>query len=86
MFVNLQLNYKLLKIYNGIPDWVYEEEVLSTDAATWFSPNGNHFAFAQFNDTKVKEAVYDVYGDKQYPEEVHLRYPKVRQSYILHNQ
>lgn len=68
-------------VYNGIPDWVYEEEVLSTDAATWFSPNGNHFAFAQFNDENVKEAVYDIYGDNQYPEEVHLRYPKVRQQH-----
>lgn len=67
-------------IYNGIPDWVYEEEVLSTDAAVWISPIGNHLAYARFDDTAVTEAVYDVYGNDQYPEEVKLRYPKVCQS------
>lgn len=64
-------------IYNGVPDWVYEEEVLGTDAASWFSPNGEMLAYAKFNDSQVREAVYDVYGDGQYPTEVHLRYPKV---------
>lgn len=72
------------EIYNGIPDWVYEEEVLGTDAASWFSPDGRYLAFIRFDDTEVREAVYDVYSkgnpeeNLQYPEEVHLRYPKVR--------
>lgn len=67
-------------IYNGIPDWVYEEEVLGSDAATWFSPDGSKLAFIRFDDNKVQEAVYELYGegDRQYPEEVHLRYPKVK--------
>lgn len=65
-------------IYNGVPDWVYEEEVLGTDAASWFSPNGEKLAYARFDDRLVHEAVYDIYGDNQYPTEVHLRYPKVR--------
>jgi dipeptidyl-peptidase 4 len=66
-------------IYNGIPDWVYEEEVLGTDAASWFSPNGQKLAYIRFDDRQVKEAVYEMYGegDRQYPEEIHLRYPKV---------
>lgn len=65
-------------VYNGIPDWVYEEEVLGTDAASWFSPNGRMLAFVKFNDTNVREAVYDVYGESDsYPQEIHLRYPKV---------
>lgn len=66
-------------VYNGIPDWVYEEEVLGTDAASWFSPNGDFLAYARFDDRDVREAVCDIYGngDRQYPEEVHLRYPKV---------
>lgn len=72
-------------IYNGIPDWVYEEEVLGTDAASWFSPNGQKLAFVKFDDTNVREAVYDVYGEgvypgDQYPKEIHLRYPKVCKS------
>ncbi|CRK90577.1 CLUMA_CG004279, isoform A [Clunio marinus] len=64
-------------IYNGVPDWVYEEEVLGGDAASWFSPNGERLAFIQFDDREVKEAIYDLYDGRQYPEEIHLRYPKV---------
>uniref|UniRef100_A0A182SC86 Dipeptidylpeptidase IV N-terminal domain-containing protein n=1 Tax=Anopheles maculatus TaxID=74869 RepID=A0A182SC86_9DIPT len=69
-------------IYNGIPDWVYEEEVFGTDATLWFSPNGRRLAMASFDDRDVKEFTYHLYGspddtDKQYPEELRIRYPKV---------
>lgn len=68
-------------IYYGIPDWVYEEEVLGSDAAAWFSPDGKYLAYASFNDTEVETFTYEIYGDGkgeyQYPEEVHLKYPKV---------
>uniref|UniRef100_A0A182JT27 Venom dipeptidyl peptidase 4 n=1 Tax=Anopheles christyi TaxID=43041 RepID=A0A182JT27_9DIPT len=69
-------------IYNGIPDWVYEEEVFGTDATLWFSPNGRRLAMASFDDREVKEFTYHLYGspddtDKQYPEELRIRYPKV---------
>lgn len=70
-------------IYNGIPDWVYEEEVLGTDAASWISPDDQYLAFIRFDDTEVKEYAYDVYGeDRQYPEEVKLRYPKVSDLFL----
>ena len=54
-------------IYNGIPDWVYEEEILSTNKAMYFSKNGLRMAFAQFNDTKVKEFYYTKYGSPSEP-------------------
>ncbi len=41
-------------IYNGIPDWVYEEEVLSTNTAMHVSEDGKYLAYAQFNDTEVR--------------------------------
>ncbi|XP_070499034.1 venom dipeptidyl peptidase 4 [Chironomus tepperi] len=67
--------------YYGIPDWVYEEEVLGSDAAAWFNEDGNYLAYAYFNDTDVPDFTYELYGEGdarfQYPEEVHLRYPKV---------
>lgn len=71
-------------IYNGIPDWVYEEEVLGTDAASWISPDDKYLAFIHFDDTEVKEAVYDLYGEGelQYPKEVRLRYPKVSNKFL----
>jgi dipeptidyl-peptidase-4 len=69
-------------IYNGVPDWVYEEEVLGTGSALWFSPDGKKIAFASFNDTLVDEFIYFTYGnpgdlEDQYPTEVRIRYPKV---------
>ncbi|XP_020277836.1 venom dipeptidyl peptidase 4 isoform X2 [Pseudomyrmex gracilis] len=72
-------------IYNGIPDWVYEEEVLSSATAMWYSPDGRHLAFATFNDTVVKDITYFHYGEPgslndQYPTSVKIKYPKVGTS------
>ncbi|CAK9799166.1 Venom dipeptidyl peptidase 4 [Anthophora quadrimaculata] len=69
------------EIFNGIPDWVYEEEVLASASALWFSPDGRHLAFATFNDSHVKDMVLTMYGDPgsmkdQYPTEVKIKYPK----------
>ena len=69
-------------IYNGIPDWVYEEEILSTNKAMYFSKNGLRMAFAQFNDTKVKEFYYTKYGSPSEPLENLVRYYFLR-SYLL---
>ncbi|KAM0733934.1 Venom dipeptidyl peptidase 4 [Formica fusca] len=69
-------------LYNGIPDWVYEEEVFRSAVAMWYSPDGQHLAFATFNDTVVKDMAYFYYGvpgafENQYPTQVKLKYPKV---------
>ncbi|CAL7943995.1 unnamed protein product [Xylocopa violacea] len=69
------------QIYNGVPDWVYEEEVLASSSAAWLSPNGRHLAFATFNDTDVREMVIPKYGEPgslkdQYPKNVKIKYPK----------
>jgi len=70
-------------IYNGIPDWVYEEEILSTNKAMYFNNDGNRLAFARFNDTNVREFYYTRYGEPsdplkvQYPQQILLKYPKV---------
>ncbi|ALC39730.1 CG11034 [Drosophila busckii] len=68
-------------VYNGVPDWVYEEEVLSSGHALWWSPDGNKLAVGFFNDTKVETFRYTLYGDTsdnyaQYPHEEQLKYPK----------
>jgi len=73
-------------IYNGVPDWVYEEEVFGTAGAIWFSPDGNKMAIASFDDTDVEIFKYYLYGEpgmmeNQYPEEVSIRYPKVGKLY-----
>ncbi|XP_045458917.1 venom dipeptidyl peptidase 4-like [Melitaea cinxia] len=68
-------------IYNGVTDWIYEEEVFNAAEAMWFSPNGTYLAVASFNDTQVESAVYPYYGessefDNQYPLMIHFKYPK----------
>ena len=37
-------------VFNGIPDWVYEEEVLQSNHAIHVSPGGDKLAFLRFND------------------------------------
>ena len=36
-------------ILNGVPDWVYEEEMISSRSAAWWSPNGDNVIFVKFN-------------------------------------
>lgn len=68
------------EIFNGKPDWVYEEEVLEGDSALWWSPNGDYIAFIRANDTQVPEfpIPYFVQGNAKdvYPELRKLKYPK----------
>jgi dipeptidyl-peptidase-4 len=67
-------------VFNGIADWVYEEEVLSTAQALWFNEDGTALGYAQFNDTEVPLMEFPIYGpltdDNLYPEIYQLHYPK----------
>ncbi|XP_022174012.1 venom dipeptidyl peptidase 4 isoform X2 [Myzus persicae] len=70
------------ELYNGIPDWVYEEEIFSSNSATWFSKLGTRVAYASFNDSSVPIMQIPVYGFPgnlayQYPSIVSIHYPKV---------
>ncbi|XP_067000020.2 inactive dipeptidyl peptidase 10 [Anabrus simplex] len=67
-------------IFYGVPDWLYEEEILHSPSAMWFSPDGKILLFASFNDSLVGELRYPWYGSLQqrlkYPQMRSLRYPK----------
>lgn len=68
-------------ILNGIPDWVYEEEVFGSNSAVWFSPNGTYLAFIQFNEAPIHVINFPVYGEAgdlhfQYPFNRFVAYPK----------
>jgi len=68
-------------VYNGVPDWVYEEEVLSSNKALWFSPDGKKLAFGKFDDRQVPLMVIPYFGDpgtkaSQYPRVNAVKYPK----------
>ncbi|KAI8038000.1 hypothetical protein M5D96_009041 [Drosophila gunungcola] len=49
-------------VYNGIPDWLYEEEILHANNAIWMSDNGQLMLYATFNDTHVQEQHFAWYG------------------------
>jgi len=72
-------------VFNGVADWVYEEEVLSDTRALWFSPDGGRLAWVEFNDTSVDVMTITHYGQPgnlqfQYPIQTPLRYPKPGRS------
>ncbi|CAL9698624.1 unnamed protein product [Knipowitschia caucasica] len=69
-------NGKENEIFNGIPDWVYEEEMFSSSQGLWWSPGGKFVAFAHFNDSLVPHIDYTWFGDEQYPSTVSIPYPK----------
>ncbi|XP_072305849.1 dipeptidyl peptidase 4 [Eucyclogobius newberryi] len=69
-------NGKENKIFNGIPDWVYEEEMFSSSQGLWWSPGGKFVAYAHFNDSLVPHIEYTWFGDQQYPSTVSIPYPK----------
>ncbi|XP_024943721.1 prolyl endopeptidase FAP [Cephus cinctus] len=64
---------------NGLPDWLYEEEILRTDQALWMSKDGHMMLYASFNDSFVSEMHISWFGEESkslYPDIRSLRYPK----------
>ncbi|XP_042350467.1 dipeptidyl peptidase 4 [Plectropomus leopardus] len=74
--VQLTYNGKKNEILNGVPDWVYEEEVFASNGAIWWSSSGKFLAYAEFNDTEVHKVEFSWFGADQYPETVAVPYPK----------
>ena len=76
-------------VYNGIPDWVSEEEVFEDNKALWWSGDGSRLVYGVFNDTSVEKVSFARYGSwhkdrpnrqgypyLQYPLSDSLHYPK----------
>lgn len=74
-------------VFNGVPDWVYEEEVFGTDSATWWSNDGKYVAFLRTNESMVLEFPIEYYmsrpsgkkppaGLDKYPDVRKIKYPK----------
>lgn len=67
------------QVFNGRPDWVYEEEVLEDDKALWWSPQGDYLAFYKIDETLVGEFVIPYYvqsNEDVYSELRSIKYPK----------
>ncbi|KAL5340183.1 putative dipeptidyl peptidase 4 [Aspergillus crustosus] len=72
-------------LFNAVPDWVYEEEILGDRYSLWFSPDAEYIAFLTFNETGVRTFTIPYYQDNQeiappYPRELEIRYPKVSET------
>lgn len=77
----VKLTYTGMKsvIFNGVPDWLYEEEILGDTPAFQVSPHSNHLAYMSFDDSRVNIMPYTIYGDQIIPRVQQIRYPKAGQ-------
>ena len=69
-------------VFNGLGDWVYQEEVLMTDCAFYFNNHNRYgkpkrddkLAYVQIDDSKVPEIRFPMYGGL---DQIHgNKYPK----------
>ncbi|GES57605.1 pheromone maturation dipeptidyl aminopeptidase DapB [Aspergillus terreus] len=74
-------------LFYGVPDWVYEEEVLSGNSATWWSNDAKYVAFLRTNESTVPEYPVQYFlsrpsgkkplpGLEDYPDVRQIKYPK----------
>lgn len=65
-------------IFNGVSDWLYEEEILGDTPAYELSPSSQSLAYMSFNDSQVDRMPITMYGagDQLIPRTKHIRYPK----------
>lgn len=74
------------EIYNGLPEWVYEEEMLGTNNAIYWSPEGTQIMFVKFQTQTTQDRLdgnrdahiykYSWYGQEQYPETKEISFSK----------
>ncbi|KAH9825691.1 putative dipeptidyl-aminopeptidase B [Teratosphaeria destructans] len=75
------------ELFYGVPDWVYEEEVLSGDTATWWDGDGKFVAFFRTDESQVPSYPVQYFfssptgskkqkGQENYPETREIKYPK----------
>ncbi|KAH0069128.1 putative dipeptidyl-aminopeptidase B, partial [Aureobasidium melanogenum] len=75
------------QLFYGVPDWVYEEEVFSSNKATWWSGDGKYLAFLRTDEAAVPEYPVQYFfsrpsgqqpkpGEENYPEVRKIKYPK----------
>ncbi|XP_051556799.1 dipeptidyl aminopeptidase-like protein 6b isoform X1 [Myxocyprinus asiaticus] len=63
-------------IFNGLADWLYEEEIFQSHIAHWWSPDGLRLAYATINDTLVPRMEIPMFTGTPYPTGQEYRYPK----------
>ena len=75
------------ELFNGVPDWVYEEEVFAENSATWWSGDGKYVAYLRTDEAAVPEYPVQYFlsrpsgskpppGEENYPDVRRIKYPK----------
>ncbi|KAM8726933.1 A-type potassium channel modulatory protein DPP6-like isoform 2-T2 [Acanthopagrus schlegelii] len=63
-------------VFNGLADWLYEEEILQTQVTHWWSPDGLRLAYMTINDTLVPKMEVPFFTGAPYPASQEYHYPK----------
>uniref|UniRef100_A0A4W6DIZ6 Dipeptidyl-peptidase 6b n=1 Tax=Lates calcarifer TaxID=8187 RepID=A0A4W6DIZ6_LATCA len=63
-------------VFNGLADWLYEEEILQTHIAHWWSPDGLRLAYMTINDSLVPKMEVPFFTGTPYPANLEYHYPK----------
>ncbi|XP_016392849.1 dipeptidyl aminopeptidase-like protein 6 [Sinocyclocheilus rhinocerous] len=67
-------------VFNGLADWLYEEEIFQSHIAHWWSPDGLRLAYATVNDTLVPKMEIPMFTNALYPSGQEYRYPKTKEG------
>ena len=66
-------------LYNGVSDWLYEEEILAQSPAIFLSSKATKIAYMSFNDSTVELSTMKRFSkvvDDEKRRELKFRYPK----------
>ncbi|XP_074601842.1 prolyl endopeptidase FAP-like [Brevipalpus obovatus] len=74
--IQLTTDGNISQVYNGVPDWLYEEEILASSNAIWWSPLGARICYGRFDDSLVDTIDYQYYDVLFGPKTIGLRYPR----------
>uniref|UniRef100_A0A1I8C169 Peptidase_S9 domain-containing protein n=1 Tax=Meloidogyne hapla TaxID=6305 RepID=A0A1I8C169_MELHA len=69
-------------ILNGVADWLYEEEILQTPQALWWSKDGQFLAFLTIDNREVPHVPIMQFAHHQYPNVRKQPYPKVDEKHL----
>ncbi|XP_061653237.1 dipeptidyl aminopeptidase-like protein 6b isoform X2 [Phyllopteryx taeniolatus] len=67
-------------VFNGLADWLYEEEILQSYKAHWWSPDGLRLAYMTINDTLVPKMEVPFFTGTPYPNTLEYHYPKAGEA------
>ncbi|KAM4561757.1 inactive dipeptidyl peptidase 10-like [Fundulus diaphanus] len=67
-------------VFNGIADWLYEEQVLGSQVAHWWAPDGSRLAYLTINDSLVPAMLLPRFTGALYPRGTEYPYPKMGQT------